>query len=132
MLNPFPDLLVYGHFAPTLIRVLVAMVFLYGAYAQFSRLRELSEMRFPIIGHGAWIVWVSIAAHVLVGLMFFAGYYTQIAALLGAVVGIKGIILAKRYARLFPLCRLDYAFILVMCLSLLLSGAGGFAYDLPL
>lgn len=132
MLNPFPDLLVYGYFAPTLIRVAVALVFFYIASVQFTRLHELSQIHFPIVGRGTWFIWLSIIAHALIGALFFFGYYTQVAAILGALGGIKGLVWAKKYPRVFPLCRLDYAFVLVICLSLLLSGAGAYALDLPL
>jgi len=132
MLNTFPDLLVLGFFAPTLLRVAVALVFLYGAWAQYSRLAELSHLSLPLVGRAPMAIWLSIAVHLAIGLMLFFGYYTQIAALLGILGSIKGMVWAKKYPRLFPLCRLEYAFVLVICLSLLISGAGAFAYDLPL
>ncbi len=132
MLNPFPDLLTYSFFAPTLLRVAVALALFFVAYVQFKRLHELSQIRFPVVGGGAWIIWLSIIAHTVIGLMLFFGAYTQIAAILGVLGGIKGLVWGKRYPRVFVLCRVDYLFILVMCLSLLLSGAGALARDLPL
>src|SRR3989344_1425735 len=124
MLNIFPDLLVYGFFAPTILRVAVALAFFFGAYVQCVRVRELSQLRFPLVGGGAWIIWPSIATHAVIGLMFFFGYYTQIAAILGIASSVKGLIYVKKYPRLFPLRRVDYLFLLVICASLLLSGAG--------
>lgn len=132
MLTPFPDLLVLGFFAPTLLRVAVALVFFYGAWAQYSRFAELSELPLPLVGRSSTLIWLSIAAHALIGLMLFTGYYTQIAALLGILGSIKGLVWAGRYPRLFPLCRVDYVFVLVICLSLMVSGAGALAYDLHL
>ncbi len=132
MLNPFPDLLGYVFYAPTMLRIAVALAFFFGAYIQYKRLGELSRISFPLVGGGVWIIWLSIIAHAVIGLMLFVGYYTQIAAILGALGGIKGIVYAKKYPRLFALCRAEYFFIVVICLSLLLSGAGAFAYDLHL
>jgi hypothetical protein len=132
MLNTFPDLLALGFFAPTLLRVAVAFAFLFGAYIQYKRVDELSNIRFPIVGGGSWIIWLSIIAHAVIGAMLFFGYYTQIAAILGVLGGIKGIMYAKKYPRLFALCRLEYFFIVVICLSLIISGAGALALDLPL
>ncbi len=132
MLNTFPDLLSLGFFAPTLLRIAVALAFLFGAYMQYQRVDELSNIRFPIVGAGGWIIWLSIVAHAAIGLMLLFGYYTQIAAILGALGSIKGLVYAKKYPRVFALCRIDYFFVLVICLSLLLSGAGAFAFDLPL
>ena len=132
MLNTFPDLLIYSFFAPTILRVGVAIVFLYGAYVQYSRIEELSHLELPVFGRAPWAIWLSILAHVAIGLMLLLGYYTQIAAILGLLGGIKGVVYAKKYPRLFPLCRLEYGFVILICFSLLLSGAGAFAYDLPL
>lgn len=132
MLNTFPDLLAFGFFAPTLLRIAAALVFFYGAWAQYSRLAELSHVSLPVVGRSPTIIWLSIAVHAVIGAMLFFGYYTQIAALLAILGCIKGLVWAKKYPRLFPLCRVDYALVLVICLSLLLSGAGAFAQDLPL
>lgn len=132
MLNTFPDLLSLGFFAPTLLRITVALAFLFGAYIQFKRVDELSNIRFPLVGGGPWIIWLSIVAHAAIGVMLFFGYYTQIAAILGALGSIKGMVYGKKYPRLFALCRVDYFFVLMICLSLLLTGAGAFAFDLPL
>lgn len=132
MLNPFPDLLIYSFFAPTILRIGVAIVFLWGAYMQYSRLGELSNLHLPVFGRAPWIIWLSILAHLAIGLMLLVGYYTQIAAILGILGGIKGVVYAKKYPRLFVLCRLEYGFIILICLSLLLSGAGALARDLPL
>ncbi len=132
MLNTFPDLLALGFFAPTLLRIAASLAFLFGAHIQYKRLAELEKISFPIVGAGAWIIWLSIIAHAAIGAMLFFGYYTQIAALLGIAGSIKGLIYAKRYPRVFALCRADYFFVLVICLSLLVSGAGAFAFDLPL
>lgn len=131
MLNPFPELLVFGFFAPTLIRIFVALVFFVSAYALYTRRDELSRTPF-IIGRGAWMVWFALLINLAVGVMLFAGYYTQIAALVGALLAIKGLVWGKKYGRFFVLCRLDYLFVLVMCFSLLLTGAGALAFDLPL
>lgn len=132
MLNPFPDLLSLGFFAPTLLRLMLGLVFVAGAYVQWQRKDELAQLRFPLIGGGLWVVWLSIAAHLVVGLMFFFGYYTQIAALGGIVAGLKGLVWSTRYPRFFSFCRLEYGFILVISLSLLFSGAGAIAFDIPL
>lgn len=125
-------MLTYSIFAPTLLRVAVAIAFLYGAYAQFHRFDELSRVRLPLVGGGAWIITCSIFIHAIVGGMLLLGYYTQIAALVGAVGALKGIAYAKRYPRLFVFCRLEYFYIAVICLSLLLTGAGALAFDIRL
>jgi uncharacterized membrane protein YphA (DoxX/SURF4 family) len=130
--NPFPDLLVYGIFAPTLLRVAVAIALAWAVSLQWRSRHELSRQRFPVVGHGAWILWtmLTVEALTLLGLLF--GYYTQWAALLGALIALKFAVWGSRYPKFFPLSRVASFLIVVICLSLLLSGAGQFAYDLPL
>lgn len=133
MLNPFPDLLVFSFFAPTLLRMVAALSFLAIAYVQIQRRNEIGRMHFPLIGApGAWLASVLGVVAGVIGLMLFFGYYTQYAALAGIVLGMKHIIFAKKYARAIPLCRVDYIYLIVICASLLLLGAGAFAQDLPL
>lgn len=132
MLNPFPDLLTYGIFAPALLRVTVALALGYMAYIQWGRRHTLSSIRFPVIGTGMWIVLVSIVVTLLTALALLVGYGTQWAALMGAILSLKGAVWAKRYPQFFPLCRAEYLFMLVICVSLILTGAGHPAFDVRL
>ena len=122
MLNPFPELLVFGFFAPTILRVTVGFVFLYVAYVQMQQKRA----------SGVFTVRISAAAHLAVGLLLLAGYYTQIAALLGLLGSIGTTTLKERSGELSPLPPSTYILISVILFSLLLSGAGALAFDLPL
>lgn len=132
MLNPFPDLLVLGFFAPTLVRIAAAGVFLYVGYTHWKGRAALCQTRFPIIGQGKWIAWFSVAVHLAIGASLFFGYDTQIGALVGGIAAVKGILFSSMYRSAFPFSRSTYVLLLAICLSLLLSGAGAFAFDLPL
>jgi len=132
MLNPFPDLLVLGFFAPTLVRVAAAALFLYAGYIHWQRREAIGNISFPVVGKGEWIAWISIIFHFTVGTMLFFGYYTQIAALLGLVGMLKGIVLGRSYAQVFMYSRVTYILLAAICASLLLSGAGALAFDIPL
>ncbi len=132
MLNPFPELLVYQLLAPTLLRMAVALVFAYLAYRHFEHRESISKTRFPVVGQGAWIVWLSIIIEAAVAVALFFGYYTQVAAILGAIGAIKHIVWRGKFPNFFWLTRSAAFLLLVICLSLLLTGAGAFAFDLPL
>ena len=132
MLNPFPDLLVLGFFAPTIVRVAAAALFLYAGYIHWQKREAISNTAFPIVGKSPVVAWVSVVFHLGVGAMLLFGYYTQIAALLGLVGSLKGLVLAKAYAGVFFYSRATYILLAAICFSLLLSGAGAFAFDLPL
>ena len=132
MLNIFPDLLTYGFFAPTLLRLAAALMFAVVAYRQWSRRSEIQQTSLLIVGKNGWWVWISIFAHAALAVLLALGYYTQIAALLGMLAAIKHFVFKHRYPEVFPLSRGTYFLIAVICLSFLLSGAGALAMDLPL
>ncbi|MEK7108965.1 MAG: hypothetical protein AAB919_00825 [Patescibacteria group bacterium] len=132
MLNPFPDLLTYGIFAPTLLRVAAALVLGYAAYVQWHRRDELAAISFSFVGSGAWIVWVLILLGAASALGLLLGLYTQWAALVGGLLALKSTVWRGRYPRVFPLSHITSLLLLVICLSLLLTGAGAFAFDIAL
>ena len=68
--------------------------------------------------------------------MFLAGWYTQIAAILG-ILGMLKYAAYRRWwpqalAEYFPIGPLSAFLIAMICLSLLISSPGAFAQDLPL
>lgn len=132
MLNTFPDLLTYSFFAPTILRLFAAGIFAYGAYYAWQHRARIAHLRFPIIGQASWVGGASAVVHAAIAGMLGTGYYTQVAAILGALGAIKGYVYAKRYPELFPFGRSTYVLLLAILLSLLLTGAGALAFDLPL
>lgn len=133
MLNTFPQLLTYGFFAPTILRILVALSLAYIAYAQISRRKEISQTGFPFIGRpDATLVIISAIIIFLTGAALFLGWHTQLAALVAMVICLKHAVYAKKYPRAIPLCRLEYVYLIVILFTLLLTGAGALAMDVPL
>lgn len=132
MLNPFPDLLALGFFAPTILRIAAGVLFLYAARYHWEHRARIGTIRFPIIGRGSWIAWAAILFHLVIGLMLVFGYYTQYAAILGSIGAFKGILFGKSYSEAFMFSRSTYVLLVAISLSLLISGAGAFAIDWPL
>jgi hypothetical protein len=131
MLAPFP-LFYLSAFAPTILRILVGLTLLWVAYAQIARRKEISHTGFPFIGRPHPLL--VIISGVIIGLDALAlivGYGTQYAALLGMALSIKHAIYAKKYPRAIPLCRLEYIYIFVILVTLFITGAGLFAFDIP-
>ena len=131
MLNVFPGLLTYSFFAPTLLRVVVASLFAYELYSQYQNRHEISKLRYPLL-RGPVVFWSAavVGALIIVALLF--GYFTQYAAIAGATLSFWGTMQLKRDAGLFCLPRTTYVLMLAICLSLLATGAGALALDLPL
>jgi uncharacterized membrane protein YphA (DoxX/SURF4 family) len=132
MLNPFPSLLIFIFFVPTILRIVAAVTLLYVAVRLIRSRRALASVSFPLIGKApAQLVAVSALVTALVALCLFLGYATQWAAIVGAIISFKQAVLAKRYPAL-PLPRSTYVLLGIICLTLLFSGAGALAFDLPL
>jgi uncharacterized membrane protein YphA (DoxX/SURF4 family) len=132
MLNPFPELLALGFFAPTILRIAAGAMFLYAARHHWEHREQIGSLHFPVVGRGNWIAWAAILFHFVIGLMLIFGYYTQYAAVLAAVGAFKGILLGKSYPDAFMFSRSTYVLLVILSLSLLITGAGAFAFDLPL
>ena len=133
MLNPFPQLLLYGFFAPTLLRLCAGLALLYIAYTLRAGRKEITQTPMPVVGRvPEWAVWLAGFVVALTGIALILGYYTQWATIIGAVVALKQAAFSRRYSRIIPLSTGANLLLLAICLSLLLSGAGAFAFDLPL
>jgi len=136
MLNTFPRLLDLGFFAPTLLRLAVALMLAWSAMHAWRNRRAHPHMPLPMLYNQPWIPALAAVVELLLAAMFFCGWHTQIAAL----IGIAGVIKYAVYRRwwpealavYFPLSPGAAFFMFFICLSLLISGAGAFAFDLPL
>lgn len=132
MFSLFPGLLFLAPIAHALLRAAAGAVFLSLAWRHFKRRHSLAAVRFPIIGAGVWIPLFAAAVEGAIGVGLVAGAYTQGFAVLGAIAAAKGLAWKRRYPSLFLLSYEADALLLVVCLSLIMTGAGLFAVDLPL
>lgn len=122
MLSLFPQILFLSPLSATLLRITVAAAFFIAAYLQWQRRRHLSQ----------GLLWGSLLFHVALGSMLFVGFYTQLAALLGGIGSLSGLFKNRSTEAFVVFSRGSLLLIIVMCLSLLMTGAGAFALDLPL
>ncbi len=132
MPTPFPDLLTYGFFAPTLLRFAAAALFAYLAYSHFHNKDAIARINMPLVTGGMWVAWVAITVEIAVAAALFCGYYTQYAAILGIIGIIKQFVWRNSYPAFFMLPRTTSALLIVVLFSLLLTGAGALAFDLRL
>ena len=132
MLSLFPQLLFLAPFSTTLLRVSAGIVILLVAWIHVSKREELSHIDFFVIGRGPWIPIVAAILEFAIAAALIAGIYAQLAALLGALAALKSLIWKSRFGGFFPLPQSTSALLFVICLSLVFSGAGIFAFDLPL
>ena len=114
----------FSIFGPALLRVTVGLTFAFLAYAHFQRREELASL-------GLWL-WATFVLEAVVAFSLLFGYYTQIGALIGIVLAGIQLYYAKRAPRATPLCGGVYLLLLIICISLMLTGAGYPAFDIPL
>jgi uncharacterized membrane protein YphA (DoxX/SURF4 family) len=115
MLSVFPEILFLAPFAALALRLALAILFALGAWQHFSA-QDISIRVFSALEFG-------IAA------ALFAGAWTQPVALVGLAVALVGLVFVPRI-RAYPLSTMLLA--CVMLASLVVMGAGAFAFDLPL
>jgi len=129
----FPSLFFLSPLAATLLRIAAAYAFLYVANSLIQDRRKITRERFPIVGQmNEWMVWTSALVTIAVGILLATGLYTQVAAIVGMIIALKHGIFAHKYSSIIPLSRGTYALLFVICASLLVTGAGAIAFDLPL
>lgn len=114
MLSLFPDLLFLSPLAAFLIRISVGILLIYAAYAH----RTDSSVAIRILA----------GVQAIAGVLLLVGAYTQAVALFALVLGVISLSTANR--RIYPLSTLALG--AVMAATLLFTGPGPFAFDLPL
>jgi|ERR1035437_1759663 uncharacterized membrane protein YphA (DoxX/SURF4 family) len=135
MLNPFPDLLTYSLLAPFLLRVTIGFVLANLGYLKLTKEKGSWETIFKLLGLsgqkeiGTVIVGV---VEIVGGIMLVVGFYTQIAALVFVILNGIEMFIEYHEETLMKRDMVFYLLIFVIALSLLFSGAGFLAFDLPL
>jgi uncharacterized membrane protein YphA (DoxX/SURF4 family) len=134
MLNPFPELLTYGLLAPFILRVVVGLVFVDLGILKFKgeKKRWLATFEALSLRPAEPLLSLYGTAQVIGGLMLIFGFYTQIAALVLAIFTGTELYLEWKENALLKRNIVFYILIFTVLISLLLSGAGAFARDLPL
>jgi putative oxidoreductase len=134
MLNTFPSLLDFSILAPFIIRIVVGVLFLrFGLYKISKNKSGEYISRFQKIGVGGAGVIVPIIGlvEIVASVALILGFLTQVSALILAIISLL-VFLLIRYRGIKTNHSSDfYLLLMVVCLSLLLTGAGAFALDLP-
>jgi uncharacterized membrane protein YphA (DoxX/SURF4 family) len=135
MLNTFPYLLSFGLLAPFILRVAVGVYFLKTGLSHLKINRHTGEevaIAENAIHPAASVVWGVAIIEAIAGLALIAGFLTQISALVLSILLVLALIFKKGHLALFKHSTSFYLLLLVVCLSLIVSGAGFWAIDIPL
>lgn len=134
MLNPFGTLLAFGLVAPFILRIILGVIFVGFGYKKAYGAKKDIVPEIPGFNKKTIKIWSSIIAliEIIIGLLFILGLFTQISAILGAIISLGAFILKIKYGHLIKNSALIYILLLSISFSLLFSGAGFWAIDLPL
>ena len=114
MLSVFPGLLFLAPFSALLIRIALALVLIFAVRKHWSR----AEMIFRGLA----------AVELAVAVSLGAGVWTQIGAIVGACI----VLCWFAFPTTRPVSFIATLLSLVLCLSLIVTGAGALAFDWPL
>lgn len=134
MLSIFPSLFNFSFFAPTIIRLVAALVFIFDGYQKtFTRKTEWTD-HFESAGikSAKQIILAVGILELIAGIFLLVGFLVQAAALTLAIISLTYIILKIKKPAALPSKVSFYLLLLVINLSLLLTGPGALAFDLPL
>ncbi len=133
MFSLFPEIMFLTPAAIALLRVVAGLYLIYIGYFFWNERAVVAQERFPIIGRMP--EWLSILAATLqigLGVLLVFGVWTQLVALLGAIIALKCFLFGKTYKKIIPLDAPASILLLIMCIALVVMGAGALAFDLPL
>lgn len=132
MLNLFP-IQFLSPFAYLLLRVCLGFVLVHLGIVHIRHRHELKTVfSFTFFPYGLFFAWYLGIVEIIVGGLFIAGFLTQIASLLTIFLALKFLIMHKRFAHPLIPPRLVYILLFFISLSLFVTGAGIFAFDLPI
>ena len=134
MLNPFPELLSFSLLGPFVLRVVLGLIFIDLGILKFrgEKTRWLASFETLNIHPADLMLAIYALLQIVGGVFLIAGFWTQVAALVLAVF--SGIELGIEWKAREVLKRdlVFYLLLFVISVSLLFTGAGAFAFDIPL
>lgn len=134
MLNIFPELLTYQTIAPFLLRVVLGIIAINLGYLMYTSERSRWVTSLTTLRLSPADTWVTVLAgtHMIAGLLLLVGAWTQIAALACALMFSTAVYFEERDDLFFTRSVVFYILLAVISISLMLTGAGAFAFDIPL
>ncbi|MBP6858528.1 MAG: DoxX family protein [Candidatus Pacebacteria bacterium] len=122
MLSVFPTLLSYEQLAPFILRMMLGITLAYFGYQKILGKGGSSGSNTKIYG----------GIEVLISVFLIIGLWTQVAALVNAVILVVKIGFKIRHKEFLTNGVNYYLLLLAMAVSVMFLGAGWFAFDMPL
>jgi len=120
MLSLFPSLLTYDQAGPLIIRLALGITLAYFGYEKLIKKGTSSGSNAKSYG----------AVEIIIAIFLVIGLFTQLAALLNAIILVIKLGFKARDGKLFSDGINYYVLLLAMAIALIFMGPGFFAYDL--
>lgn len=134
MLNPFPDLLTYSLLAPLILRVVLGFIFIDLGLLKLKGEKERWRATFEALYLRPADFFVPLYALLQIagGILLIIGLWTQVAALMFVIFTGAELYIEWSAKEILKRDLVFYLLIFIISLSLLFTGAGAFAFDIPL
>ncbi len=134
MLNPFPELLTYSMLAPFILRVVIGFIFLDLGILKFREEKQRWIASFETLGLRPADLLVPLYAllQIIGGVLLLIGLWTQVAALAFVIFVGSELYVEWKAREVLKRDMVFYLLVFVISLSLLITGAGAYAIDIPL
>lgn len=134
MLNPFPELLAFSLFGPLILRILLGLIFIDLGFLKFRGEKERWLASFETLGLYPTDLFLPLYAllQIIGGLLLLLGLWTQVVAMVFAIFSGLELYVEWKARDILKRDMVFYLLIFTISLSLLLTGAGAYAIDIPL
>jgi uncharacterized membrane protein YphA (DoxX/SURF4 family) len=134
MLNLFPELSFLSLITPTLVRVTVGVFFITLGYSKFTHdkyalIDYIDSLKIKNARNFVQILGIT---EIALGILLFIGMFTQISAIIGSIIMLVSLFIANKTPGFKAKTQTEYLFAFVMTFTLIITGAGFLAIDLPL
>jgi uncharacterized membrane protein YphA (DoxX/SURF4 family) len=131
ILNTFPNLLTYAILSPLILRVVLGFIAINLGYLKFGKEKHQWKKLLELVHFQPAELFLKIIATIEIvgGLFLLAGAYTQVTAMIFAILFFCEAVLEYREESLERRNLTFYILMFAIALSLIFLGAGAFAFD---
>lgn len=133
-LNPFPEFLTYSLMGPFILRMVLGLIFLDLGLLKLKseKSRWIASLEALHLHFAKHLVSIIGAIEIVGGIMLILGLWTQVAAIIFIIITSLEIYIEWKDSKILKRDFVFYILTLSIAASLLLTGAGAFALDMPL
>lgn len=131
--NIFPQLFAFSLIAPLILRVVLGFIFLNLGYLKLTKEKAgwINSMNVLGLKPGEFFIIILGIIELVGGLLLITGAYVQVTALILAIIAISELLVEYKEESFLKRDFVFYLLLATICISLILTGAGLYAIDVP-